>query len=218
MPRRPTRLDSTLLDRIAVRPNRNRMVLLRRVGAGLLALAGVALFAHDAAATDHVRVVVAARDLTPGIKLDAADVRIAEYSPALVPDGAVLDVDEVLAHTVAGPIRAGEPLTDLRLLSSRLAEAAMDGQDARIVPIRLTDAGMTDLLRAGDTVDVLTVGAGEEDRSARMLAAKAVVVLVSPEEARGARRDRVVLVAMSPEDATEVAASSLIDSLTVTLH
>ncbi len=194
------------------------MVLLRRVGAGLLALAGVALFAHDAAATDHVRVVVAARDLTPGIKLDAADVRIAEYSPALVPDGAVLDVDEVLAHTVAGPIRAGEPLTDLRLLSSRLAEAAMDGQDARIVPIRLTDAGMTDLLRAGDTVDVLTVGAGEEDRSARMLAAKAVVVLVSPEEARGARRDRVVLVAMSPEDATEVAASSLIDSLTVTLH
>lgn len=184
----------------------------------MLALAGVAIFVHDAAATDKVRVIVAARDLTPGIKLEAADVRIAEYSPALVPDGAVPGVDEVLAHTVAGPIRAGEPLTDLRLLSSRLAEAAMDGQDARIVPIRLSDAGMTDLLRAGDTVDVLTVGAGDEDRSARMLAAKAVVVLVSPEEARGAGRDRVVLVAMSPEDATEVAASSLIDSLTVTLH
>ncbi|MDJ0393972.1 SAF domain-containing protein [Rhodococcus sp. G-MC3] len=218
MPRRPSRLDTTLLDRIIVRPGWTRTILLRRLGAGALALAAVVLYVQDAAAADRVSVVVAARDLKPGIKLEAGDVRIAEYSPAIVPAGAVVDVGDVLTHTVAGPIRAGEPLTDLRLLSSRLAESAVEGQDARVVPIRLTDAGVTDLLRAGDTVDVLTVGGTDDDRRARLLASNAVVVLVSPEDARRNQRDRVVLVAMSPEDATTVAASSLIDSLTVTLH
>lgn len=219
MPRTPARLDSTLLDRISVRPGWTRTVLLRRVGAGVLALAALALFAREQAAAGHISVVVAARDLGPGVRLEEGDVRFAEFSPAVVPDGAVVDVEDVVAHTVAGPIRAGEPLTDLRLLSSRLVESAVQNQDARIVPVRLSDAGVTDLLRAGDTVDVLTVGAGEDDRTARLLARDAIVVLVSPGDARGtSQRDRVVMLAMSPEDALTVAASSLVDSLTVTFH
>ncbi|MGA9873328.1 MAG: SAF domain-containing protein [Rhodococcus sp. (in: high G+C Gram-positive bacteria)] len=218
MPSTRSRLDATLLDRIAGRPGWTRTILCRRIAAGLLAAVAVVLFARDAVATDTVRVVVAAADLAPGSALDAADVRIAEYPPSAVPDGALGSVDEVLTHTVAGPVRAGEPLTDVRLLSSRLAESALGGSDARIVPIRLTDAGVTELLRSGDTVDVLTVGEDENDRTARVLASKAVVVLVSEQDARARSNEQVVLVAMSAADAMTVAAASLTSALTVTFH
>ncbi len=192
--------------------------MFRRIAAGLLGIFAVVLFAQDAVATDHVLVVVAARDLTPGMRLEPGDVRLAEYSPSTVPDGALSDVAEVETHTVAGPVRAGEPLTDVRLLSSRLAAAAVEMADARIVPIRLTDAGVTGLLREGDTVDVLTVGEGDGERTAQILAARAVVVLVSPEDTKQRSGDPVVLVAMSSGDASSVAAASLVSSLTVTFH
>lgn len=212
------RLDATLLDRLTLRPSWARATTVRRIAAGLLAAMALVLFARDAAATDHVRVVVAARDLAPGRQLDAADLTVAEYAPTTVPDGALQNPDDALSHTVAGPIRAGEPLTDVRLLSSRLAEAATAAPDARIVPIRLTDGALTDLLRAGDTVDVLAVGEGDNERVARVLASKAVVVLVSADDTRQRGSERVVLVAMSPEDATTVAGASLVDALTVTFH
>ena len=214
-----SRLDATLLDRILTRPGWTRTILLRRIAAALLALAAVVLFARDAAATDQVGVVVAARDLAPGAQLAPGDVRMAEFTPTMVPDGALGSVDEVGGHTVAGPVRAGEPITDVRLLSSRLAESAIDATDARIVPVRLSDAGVTDMLRSGDTVDVLTVGEeGDDERTASVLATEAVVVLVSGQGAGRRDTDPVVLIAMSPVDATTVAAASLTNALTVTFH
>lgn len=218
MPQRQSRLNATLLDRISIRPGWTRTALFRRIAAGLLGAFAVVLFAQDAVATDHIQVVVAARDLTPGMRLEPGDVRLAEYSPSTVPDGALSDVADAETHTVAGPVRAGEALTDVRLLSSRLAEAAVETADARIVPIRLTDAGVTGLLREGDTVDVLTVGEGDGERTAQILATRAVVVLVSPEDTKQRSGDRVVLVAMSSGDASSVAAASLVSALTVTFH
>lgn len=218
MPRTRTGLDATVLDRLASRPGWTRTTLVRRLAAALLAAVAAALFLRDATAPDHVRVLVAARDLTPGVQVVADDLRLADFSPTTVPDGAFTTVDDALDHTVAGPVRAGEPLTDVRLLSSRLADTAVGRPDARIVPIRPSDAGVTDLLRAGDTVDVLGVGAEGEQRAAHVLASKAVVVLVSEADASARASDRVVLVAMSAPEAAVVAAASLIDALTVTFH
>lgn len=217
MPQRSSRLDTTLLDRLLLRPGWTRTATARRIVAGVLALVAVVLFVKDASASDRAAVVVAARDLAPGEPLTEADVRIAEFDPSSTPSGALTDIADATDHTVAGPVRAGEPLTDVRLLGSRLAGAALGTADARIVPIRLTDAGVTDLLREGDTVDVLTVGS-TEDQAARILATRSVVVLVSPKDARERGSDRVVLIAMRPDDATTVAAASLVSSLTVTLH
>ncbi|OZD11720.1 hypothetical protein CH253_07645 [Rhodococcus sp. 06-156-3C] len=213
-----SRLDATLLDRLSARPTWMHAVLLRRIAAGVLAACAVALFARDAAADDHVVVIVAARDLTPGVQLTVDDVELREYAPSSVPDGAITDVDDASARTLAGPIRAGEPLTDVRLLSSRLAEAITESADARVVPVRLGDPGVTELLRSGDVVDVLTVGDGGDDKSPRILAREAVVVLVSADTPQQRGSDRVVLIAMSAEDATTVAGASLTSSLAVTLR
>ncbi len=106
--------------------------------------------------------------------------------------------------------------TDLRVVGPRLAAVATGARDARIVPIRLADNAVAEILRAGDRVDVI---GGEEQgaRPARSLATDAAVVLSGPGDGRGAK-ERVVLVAMDAEHATVVAAASLHTALTVVFH
>ncbi len=102
-------------------------------------------------------VVVAARDLAPGHTLTADDVAHVERDRSGLVAGTLHDLDDAVGHTLAGPVPAGEPLVDTRLLGPRLAAAATGFADARVVPIRLADAGVSELLREGDRVDVLTV-------------------------------------------------------------
>ncbi|MDT0551365.1 flagellar biosynthesis protein FlgA, partial [Streptomyces sp. DSM 41529] len=121
----------------------------------------------------------------------------------------------MIGATLTAPVRRGEVITDVRLLGSRLAETAA-GPDARIVPVKLTDTALVDLIRPGDVVDVLTVFADQEDKEpARpvVVASGAVVVLVS-EKAHGAGvgSERVVLMALPARSANEVAAISLVQA------
>jgi len=190
----------------------------RATAAGLVVLAAVVALRPD---PSHGRadVVVAARDLTPGVELVAADLRVESHAVTTIPDGATVNGSDLIGATLAGPARRGEVLTDVRVMSSRLADAAA-GPDARIVPVHPTDAALLDLVRTGDVVDVLAVtesadGSGE-DRS-RVVAANAVVVLVStPAKDRG--RDGVVLVALPVREANEVAGASLTQAITLTFH
>ena len=69
-------------------------------------------------------------------------------------------------------------LTDARILGPRLAGLAA-GPDARIVPLHLADAAVLDLIRSGDVVDVLGAPSAGSDAAPRLLAANAIVVLVS---------------------------------------
>ena len=117
-------------------------------------------------------------------------------------------------------MHAGETFTDLRVVGPRLAAAAAGSADARIVPIRLADAAVADVLRAGDRVDVVGVedaGGPGASKPARTLATDAAVVLVT---ATGDRRgaERVVLLALDTEYATAVAGASLRTALTVVFH
>ena len=141
-----------------------------------------------------------------------------------VPDGAQSDAGRLVGATLTGPARRGEVLTDVRVLSSRLADATA-GPDARIVPIHPADAALLDLVRPGDVVDVLTVSeqeaagparAGDGGRP-RVVATGAVVVLVSA-TSTDAMRDGVVLVALPAAKANDVAGASLSQAITLTFH
>jgi len=214
------RLDSTLLDRITLRPAWISSPKFRRVAAGVLVALAAVLFVDDAAGDDRVEVITAGRDLTPGTVLTPADVVVSDWDSASVPEGALMDTGAVDGQTLTGPVREGELLTDVRLLGSRTATTAL-GTEARVVPVHLADAGVSDLLREGDRVDVLTVEAQEDPNAvptARVLASGAVVVLVSADAGVSRQRDRVVLLALPTDDATTVAAASLVSALTVTLH
>lgn len=205
----------------AARPDWTRTVAARRAAAaGLVILAAVAALRADPHG-DYTEVAVAAHDLSPGVALTATDVRLERRSTATVPDGAQHDVAPMIGATLTAPARRGEVITDVRLLGSRLAETAA-GPDARIVPVKLNDTALLDLIRPGDVVDVLTVTGDQDDKGpARpvVVAAGAVVVLVS-EKARGAGvgSDRVALVALPARPANDVAATSLVQALTLTIH
>lgn len=213
-------LNPTLLNRFsrALRPDFARTVLARRIAAAaLVVLAGIAALRPDPgdARTD---VLVAARDLSPGITLTADDVRVESRSAATLPDGYQHVVADLIGSTLAGPARRGEVLTDVRVLGSRLA-ALTAGPDARVVPLHLADAAVLDLIRPGDVVDVLGAVSAEADAQPRMVAAGAIVVLVSPKpKGVGSSDDRVVLVALPASAATALAGATLVQTVTLTIH
>jgi Flp pilus assembly protein CpaB len=206
----------------ALRPDWTRTAAARRVTAGaLVVLAGVAALRPDPA-DGRAEVVVFAHDLAPGVELTAADLRIESRSKTTIPDGSQADPATLLGSTLAGPARRGEVITDVRLLSPRLAEATA-GPDARVVPLRLADAALLDLIRPGDVVDVLAADSatpgGAVDERPRVVATNAVVVLVSEKvTSPGRGDDRVVLVALPAHTANEVAGASLTQAVTLTLH
>ncbi|MEH3154624.1 MAG: SAF domain-containing protein [Gordonia paraffinivorans] len=233
MPRSPARdlrLDPTLVDRLrsALRPGWARSLAVRRIGA--VVLVGIALtsalIAHRG--TRLATVMVAARDLTPGTELVAADLRVAEIDPALVPPGALRMTRDGTGRTVTGPVHDGEILTDWRLLSPRLPALLAADDGARLVPVRLADDAVVDLLRTGDVVDVLT----ESDDAAAdtspkqpsprhdgtVLVRGAVVAVVpAPRSARDTRAP-VVMLAMPERDAHAVAGTALAAPVTVVFH
>lgn len=215
-------LDPSLAARLsALRPDWTRTVLARRVtAAALVLLAAVAAIRSDPHG-DTVDVVVASHDLAPGAALTAQDVGVERRLATTVPDGAQADPDQVFGATLTGPARRGEIVTDVRLLGPRAAQAAA-GPDARIVPLDLPDTALLDLVRAGDVVDVLaadTTGASPTDARPRLVAAGAVVVLVSEKATGpGAAAQRVVLLALPARTANEVAGAGLTQAVTLTFH
>ncbi|MBY8857894.1 flagellar biosynthesis protein FlgA [Nocardia sp. CA2R105] len=203
--RRPAWLDGTLARRI--------------LAAALTVLAAFLLLRGNPAA-QRVEVVVAAHDLPPGRAVAAADLRIAAFTANSLPGGAIHEPAPLLGATLSAPMRAGEIFTDLRVLGPRLAAAATAAPDARIVPIRLADNAVAEILRTGDRVDV--VAAAEPDTPtatpARTLASGAVVVSIPERSDTGKSprsEDRVVLIALDSAHATTVAAASLRTALTV---
>ena len=198
----------------SLRPDWSRTLAARRlVAAGLVVLAAVAALRDDPGG-ELGRVVVASRDLSPGEQLAAADVEAQNRTATTIPAGSPGNVDDVVGASVTGPVRRGEVLTDVRLLSPRLAESAA-GPNARIVPLPLTDAAVAGLLRAGDVVDVIATR-GDDD--AELIATGAVVVLVSADDGGVTGGDRVVLVALPDAVARTVAAAALVQAIAVTLH
>jgi Flp pilus assembly protein CpaB len=217
-------LNPTVLSRLstALRPDWTRTVLARRIAAGgLVVLAGIAALRSNPDG-DRADVVVAAHDLRPGAALTADDVRLEKRLATALPDGSLADLATVVGSTLASPARRGEVLTDVRLLGSRLAEAAIGskaGPGARIVPLHLADSALIDLVRVGDVVDVLAAPANDAQPVSRVLATDAVVVLVSAKQKiQDAEGDRVVLVALPARVANTVAGSALGQAVTLTLH
>lgn len=219
-PGRSSSLNPTLLTRVrqALQPDWVHTVRTRRIAAAaLVVLAGVAAIRSNPDG-DRMAAVVAARDLAPGVTLTADDVRIESRLATTLPDGSQPDIASVVGATPAGPVRRGEVLTDVRLLGSRLAEAAV-GPDARIVPLHLADNAVIDLVRTGDVVDILAASDSGGEAVPRVIATDAVVVLVSAKpKSPTAANDRVVLIALPARAANAVAGAALVQTVTLTMH
>jgi Flp pilus assembly protein CpaB len=214
-------LNPPVVSRVlaALRPDWSRTLAARRVAAGALVVLAAVIALRSDPQGDRIDIVVAARDLASGVELTADDVRLENRTATTVPDGSQPDVGAVIGATLAGPARRGEVLTDVRVLSPRLAESVA-GPDARIVPLPLADSALLDLVRPGDVVDVLAAGAPDSDSARPQLVATNAVVVVVSEKPKGAGNgsDRVVLVALPAHAANDVAAAALVQTVTLTFH
>lgn len=131
-----------------------RLARHRRPAAAALAALSVAftVAALRSGEPDGVRVLVAARDLPAGTTLRPGDLRPAVLPATAVPDGAIRA--RATGRILAGPMRRGEVVTDVRTVGSRLL--AGYGPDVVATPIRPADPGTVRLVRPGDRVDVLS--------------------------------------------------------------
>lgn len=119
-----------------------------------------------------VEVWGAARDLPAGSVLARDDVQLLALPPDAVPDGRAT---ETVGQTLAAPVRAGEPITDVRLVGAELAAAH---PELTTVPVRLPDAGLADLLEPGDRIDLRATD--PQAGGSRVVAADALVLATPP--------------------------------------
>jgi Flp pilus assembly protein CpaB len=193
-----------------------RTLLLRRAAAAML-VGLAAVLALTPGNRTGVTVMVATRDLAPGSVLEATHLTQRELPAQVVPDGAAHTPGAVLGRTLAAPVRRGEPLTDVRLAGPELARTVSTDPNAVSVPLRLADPDVATLLHPGVAVDVVTVGERQDEPVVLARRARVLAVLEAGPRT-GARDGRLVLVALDPDAATRVAAASISQTLTLTVH
>lgn len=163
----------------------------RRTIAAVLAGAGVLLGYSALRPTPGAPILVAARDLAPGV-LRAADLRAVPLDHP--PDGAIRS--GAVGRVLAGPMRRGEPLTDARLLHTfRLPPGTV------ATPVRIADADVVRLISPGSTIGVLAAWEGQ----AAQLVADDVTVVTVPraDDDKGA----LIVLATTPAQAGTLAAA-----------
>jgi pilus assembly protein CpaB len=158
-----------------------------------------------------VEVVTAARDLPGGAPLTEDDVAVVALPEAVAPAGTTDDPASLAGRVLAGPVRAGEPLTDVRLLGAGLVPD--DGRVA--VPVRVVEPALPLLVRPGDRVDVLAA-APEGGESAAAVVSDVAVLAVpdAVDTAEGA----LLVVAAPPGAAARLAAAAVTSRLSVVVR
>ncbi|HET8615232.1 MAG TPA: Flp pilus assembly protein CpaB [Actinomycetales bacterium] len=156
-------------------PLRRRRWALRRASSAVLAAgaAVVGLTVLSQPAAPGLPVLVAAHDLAPGEVLAPPDVSLSSRSRAELPRGTLRSADDAVGRVLSSGARAGEVLTDVRLVGPRLVDSLAAGEVA--APVRVADASAVSLVGPGDRVDVLV--AVEGATSARTVVRDATVLV-----------------------------------------
>ena len=182
-----------------------------RLCAGIAVLAAVHAARPQPAPTVPVR--VAAHDLASGTVLSGDDLVTRHYPADIAPPGSVT---RAVGRTLAAPVRAGEPVTDVRLVAPSL----VSGYPGRVaLPVRVADADAVALLRVGDRVSLV---AADPRRGTASYVAVDVPVLAlphsDPEAAEAARLPgRLVVVGSFPSDVDHIAGAAATDLLSIVI-
>jgi Flp pilus assembly protein CpaB len=204
---------------LAIRSLRRAVRLRRRLLAGGLAAGSVAigLGVLSPPPAPTAPVVVAAADLPGGGVLAARDLTVRDFDPSTVPAGATTSPRRLLGRVLAAPVRAGEPLTDVRVVGPGLLRGRGPGVVA--APVRIADADSVGLLRVGDRVDVLAPDPRGLLPPSTAVAGAPVVALPRPDadlgtEASGA----LVVLAVPAPDAAQLARHGVLGPLMISVR
>ncbi len=152
----------------------------------------------------NARCQPAAADLPAGTVLTDASLGLTELPTA--PAGSAADPADLAGRVLAAPVRAGEPVTDVRLVGPGLTALLPAGQVA--APVRLADLAVAGLAAPGDRVDVLATVPG----SARAeVVARGALVLAAPDDGG------LLVLAVDEATAATLAAAATTATLTLSL-
>lgn len=190
------------MNRLALLSRRVRRTVLarRRLLAGLTAAVAVAAGLQAAAEPPPPKfpVLTAARDIPGGSVIGPSDLEFVRFDPESVPSGVVLSEAKAVGRTAAVPVRAGEPITDVRLVSGSML-AAYPGMVA--APVRIGDAGAVALLKVGDRVDVLAADP-QGGSAASVVAADAPVIAIPKQREASSAMTQGGLIVLAISDRT----------------
>jgi Flp pilus assembly protein CpaB len=131
-----------------------------------------------------------------------------------VPRGSARDPTGLIGRVLAAAVRAGEPLTDARLVGPGLVDQLSPEQVA--APVRLADLAVASLVHAGDRVDVLATA---RDAGRATIEATGALVLAVEQAPSGAADTGggLLVLAVDRPTAARLAAAATTATLTVTL-
>lgn len=201
------------MNRLAPLSKRLRRAVLRRrrLLAALAAAAAVAagLQAVSGPPPSKALVLTATRDIPGGTVVTRSDLASQEFDPESVPSGVLASEAEAVGRTTAAPVRSGEPITDVRLVSGSM----LAGYPQKVAaPVRIGDPGAVALLQVGDRIDVLAAdpnGAGE----AQVVAEDAPVIAIPrPADSGSSMVSGGLVVVAVPEATANTLASAGVSS------
>lgn len=176
----------------------------RGLAAVAAAIAVLALYSALNPSTDTAaRVVAAAREVAPGALLSADDLELRAVPPSLLPERAVLSIDEAVGRAAAAGLTRGSLLTEVSVVAPR----ANSEPGTVIAPVKVRDPDVVALLRPGDRIDLL---AADADGKAQTVASNAVIVALPQPPSSGGFADgggtpNLVLVRVQESTATQLA-------------
>lgn len=187
----------------------------RRPLAALAAAAAVATAVQAARPSDPPteQAVVVVSDLPAGHVLQRDDVRGREVPTDLVPQGA-LDVEDLpVGRPVAAPLRAGQLLTDLSVVSPTALHSHPPG--TVLATVRITDPAAIETVAVGDRVSV--IGADLRSVAPASLVARRVLVVALPGEESdgGLGQGRPVVLAVDEATALSLAEAAVGSALSL---
>jgi Flp pilus assembly protein CpaB len=180
---------------------------------------GFGLTAVAPTAPPVVEILAAARDLPAGTTLSARDVRVIGLAPSTVPAGTLRAGADAAGLVLAGAMRRGEPLTDVRVVGPALIGSLANG-GLVAAPLRISDPGVARLLRPGDLVDVLAASDRDSRASAPVVASgvRVVTVPVPDETSSGLDSGALIVVATTTATAAMLARAAMSARLSVTIR
>lgn len=185
---------------------RRRVLLHRRPLAALaVALAAyAAVVATSAPPPATVPVWTAAHDLAAGQQVRPDDLVEVDFPPQSVPRDALSDPRALIGRVVSRHVGRGQPVDPSVVIGERWTR---DQGGLAVVPVRISDAAVVELVRPGDRVALFATDVTGSTAAASLLVSDARVVSVpmTETEAPGAGLPgRLVLLGVPPEQVEDV--------------
>ena len=180
--------------------------------------------AADAGGESFAAVVVTARDVPTGKRLELADLRLVNASKAGVPTDAYSRTEDAVGQVSRSPFYAGEMVIQRRLsqYSGGSALAAVLAPDMRAVTVRVDDViGVGGFVLPENRVDVIAAFHDASGSHAETILRDARVLAVdqrSNPESDGPLLVRAVTLEVTPSDAEKIAAARQRGTIQLTLR